>query len=88
MPRSTLTSKGQLTLPKLLRDRLRLEPGDRIDFSVDEDGRLIGVPRRRQAADELAGSLRHLAKARPVTLAEMDRVIRQRSRGARRKPRG
>ena len=36
MPRATLTSKGQLTLPKALRERLRLDTGDWIDFTVDD----------------------------------------------------
>lgn len=37
---STLTSKGQLTLPKAIRDQLRLHPGDKLEFFVREDGRL------------------------------------------------
>jgi len=78
MPRATLTSKGQLTLPKVLRERLRLEAGDRIDFSVDDQGRLIGNPVRRLGDETLAGSLRHLAKETPVDLEEMDRAIRAR----------
>ena len=78
VPRTTLTSKGQLTLPKALRDRLRLEAGDRIDFSVDDKGRLIGVPARKSGPATPAGSLRHLAKRRPVSLEEMDRAIRER----------
>ncbi|HLL26581.1 MAG TPA: AbrB/MazE/SpoVT family DNA-binding domain-containing protein [Xanthobacteraceae bacterium] len=39
--RSTLTSKGQITLPVELRRRWDLKPGDCIDFSLEDDGRVI-----------------------------------------------
>ena len=35
---STITSKGQVTIPKKVRERLRLRSGDRLDFRVAEDG--------------------------------------------------
>lgn len=38
---STLTSKGQITLPIELRRRWDLKPGDRLDFSLDLDGRVV-----------------------------------------------
>ena len=38
---STLTSKGQITLPVELRRRWELKPGDRLDFSLDPDGRVV-----------------------------------------------
>jgi AbrB family looped-hinge helix DNA binding protein len=37
MPSATITSKGQLTLPKAMRDLLRLGAGDRVDFIVRDD---------------------------------------------------
>ncbi len=37
---ATLTSKGQLTVPKAVRDRLRLHPGDKLEFFIRDDGRL------------------------------------------------
>ena len=68
MSRSTLTSKGQLTLPKAIRDRLRLESGDRIDFVVDAKGRLIGIPARKEGPKVDAGSQHHMAKSKPVSV--------------------
>jgi AbrB family looped-hinge helix DNA binding protein len=44
MSTATLTSKGQTTIPKEVRERLNLKPGDRLDFIFDEDGTLRVVP--------------------------------------------
>ena len=38
---STLTSKGQITLPIELRRRWDLKPGDRLDFTLEVDGRVV-----------------------------------------------
>ena len=35
----TVTSKGQVTIPKTVRDRLGINPGSEVDFEVAEDGR-------------------------------------------------
>jgi antitoxin PrlF len=40
-----ITSKGQVTIPKPLRDDLRLEPGSSVEFELAEDGRVFLVPR-------------------------------------------
>jgi AbrB family looped-hinge helix DNA binding protein len=41
---ATVTSKGQITLPKKLREALRLRRGSRIRFRVEPDGALRGEP--------------------------------------------
>lgn len=38
---TTLTSKGQVTIPKKIRETLGLGPGSQVDFDVDEQGRII-----------------------------------------------
>ena len=76
MASSTITSKGQMTIPKAIRDRFHLESGDRVDFVVDDD-RIILVPATRSLAD-LARILP--AAKRRVSLDEMDRAIRTRGR--------
>lgn len=76
MTTSTITSKGQTTLPKEIRDRLGLSPGDRIEYVVEPDGRVILLPATRHI-HELKGILSHLAPKRPVTLEEMDEAIRK-----------
>ena len=41
---ATLTSKGQLTLPKEIRERFGLVAGSRLDFSVDAGGMIVARP--------------------------------------------
>lgn len=75
MPTSTLTSKGQLTMPKEVRERLGVSQGDRLSFRFDHEGRLILEPVGRPPMQRLFGILEHRAHARPVTLEEMDKAI-------------
>jgi antitoxin PrlF len=46
---TTVTSKGQVTIPKPVRDRLGIEPGSSVEFELAADGRvvLIKVDARR-----------------------------------------
>jgi AbrB family looped-hinge helix DNA binding protein len=75
MPASTVTSKGQTTIPKEIRSRLHLKPGDRVEFVVDQDGRVVVLPATVDAA-ELAGILK--SPSRPVTVEEMNQAIHKR----------
>ena len=38
---TTMTSKGQVTIPKRMRDALRLAPGDGVDFNVNQAGQVV-----------------------------------------------
>jgi len=40
---TAVTSKGQVTIPKPIRDRLGIERGDAIEFEVAADGRVVMV---------------------------------------------
>src|SRR5258705_6195629 len=44
MTTATLTSKGQITVPKQVRDQLHLSTGDRVRFLTDGEGRVVMVP--------------------------------------------
>lgn len=44
---ATITSKGQVTLPARLRVRLKLQDGDKVEFYVDHEGRVMMRPRNR-----------------------------------------
>lgn len=77
MPSSSVTSKGQTTIPKPIRDHLRLQPGDRLDFSIDSSGNV-----QLQAAALGLGRLKGLLQGkvrRPVSVAQMNAAIRTRA---------
>ncbi len=48
---STITIKGQVTVPKPIRDALGLVPGSQVDFALDDQGRVVlqraGAPRKK-----------------------------------------
>ncbi len=79
MPSSTLTSKGQVTIPKEIREYLKVRNGDRLDFIVDAEGKVILRPGTRDVR-ELRGILSRRGK-RPVTLEEMEAAILRRGAG-------
>ena len=71
---ATLTSKGQVTIPKQARDTLNLDAGDRVEFIIDDDGRLFILPVTR-SVKTLKGMLPKPAS--PVSLEAMDEAIAQ-----------
>lgn len=40
---TTVTSKGQVTIPKPVRDRLNIKPGSAVDFVLADDGSVVLV---------------------------------------------
>jgi AbrB family looped-hinge helix DNA binding protein len=72
MPTSTVTSKGQVTIPKEVRDALRIGSGDRVAFILREDG---VVEMRPETVDlkDLYGVLKRTGK--PVTIEAMNEAI-------------
>jgi len=44
MKSATITSKGQVTIPKEVRDYLKLEIGSKISFAIDENGTVKIIP--------------------------------------------
>ena len=69
---ATITSKGQVTLPKPIRDRLQLEPGDKIEFLLDDDGRLRVEP-VTASVTQLKGMVPRPGV--PISLEQMDEAI-------------
>jgi AbrB family looped-hinge helix DNA binding protein len=66
---SAITIKGQATIPKPVRDHLRLKPGDRVKFFIHPDGTVVLLPKRPATA--LRGIVRP-SRRKPVTLEAMD----------------
>lgn len=73
MATATITSKGQMTLPKEVRDRLGLHPGDKVDFVFGPDGQLFVKPRTIHV-EQLFGLL-HRTGEKALTLEEIDTGI-------------
>ncbi len=70
---ATVTDKGQVTVPKEIRDRTGIAPGSRLDFEVQEDGTLR-VRILARGADNLFGLVHRPATA-PRSIEEMDEGI-------------
>ncbi|HTV68154.1 MAG TPA: AbrB/MazE/SpoVT family DNA-binding domain-containing protein [Rhizobiaceae bacterium] len=68
-----MTSKGQLTIPKDVRDELGLAPGTRFYVSV-KNGEVIARPKNRKLAD-LAGMLGRPPNGRSLTVEEMNDAV-------------
>ena len=77
MPISTLTCKGQVTVPKAVRERLDLREGDTLEFNVDETGRIVVSPQRRGRG--VCGVLSDFASDEPVSVEAMDQAVRRRA---------
>jgi len=73
MPTATVTSKGQITIPKSVRDELGLRVGDRVAFRTLEDGQVVVEPETVDLRD-LKGILKPSRTG--VTLEDMDAAIR------------
>lgn len=71
MAAATLTTKGRITLPQSVRDRLGLETGDRLEFVETRAGFLV-LPAKRELS-EIKGIVPRSRK--PVTVADMNRAI-------------
>jgi antitoxin PrlF len=72
MSESRMTSKGQITVPKAVRVRLNLKPGDRVLFIVEESGAV-----RMRAANKDISSLRGILPPpkRKATIEEIEASI-------------
>jgi len=57
---SRVTRKGQVTIPKRVRDYLGIEPGSMVDFDVSPDGRIVlikqGAPPEPDRFEKLRGT--------------------------------
>ncbi len=74
---ATLSAKGQITVPKAVREHLGLREGDRIQFHFDRGG-LVHLVAEKAASplQGIIGLLSHLAPAEPVSIEAMNEAIR------------
>ncbi len=74
MSAGTVTSKGQITVPKAIRDVLGVRPGDRLAFRAREDGTVV-VEAETVDVRALRGILK--PKRKGVTVEAMNAAIRR-----------
>ena len=77
MAAATLTSKGQLVIPKAIRDYMHLHPGDRVDFVIQDNGEVVIRPVSIDLR-QLRGILEKPGR-KPVLVSEMEAVVRRRA---------
>jgi AbrB family looped-hinge helix DNA binding protein len=70
---TTMTSKGQITIPSEVRDALNLQPGTRFYVSA-RNGQVVAIPKNRKLMD-LAGILGRPPSGDVLTIAEMNEAI-------------
>ncbi len=82
MERTRLSTKGQIILPKTIRDARAWGPGTEFTVEVSEDGVLLRPARRQPSTtlDEVAGCLRPKNKKKLKTEAQIKDAIEQQVR--------
>jgi AbrB family looped-hinge helix DNA binding protein len=76
MTEAKITTKGQCVVPKKIRDYLRVKPGDKLDFIIQEDGEVYVRPVIEDVR-ELKGLLEKPGR-KPVSLKDMHKAVRKR----------
>jgi len=79
MALTTITSKGQITIPKSIRDSLNLLPGDKVEFVITKTNEVILRPVTKKV-DDVFGLLNAYKKNKPVSVEAMDEAIKQKIR--------
>jgi AbrB family looped-hinge helix DNA binding protein len=76
---TSISGKGQVVIPKQVRDRLQLVPGDRLEVVERPDGILLRRHHRKSAGsfEEITARIRSRMTydGPPVSLEEMDRAV-------------
>ena len=74
---STVTEKGQITIPVAVRRARGIKPGDRIDFQLDDDDRKITLrPRKSLELDDIVGMLGKPPNGRSLSIEEMNDAMK------------
>lgn len=76
MPLATLTSKGQLTIPKEIRDHLNVDSGDKLEFIINADGS-VSIAAKTLDIDDIFGKF---SRKKNISIASMNNTIKQRSK--------
>jgi AbrB family looped-hinge helix DNA binding protein len=72
---ATITSKGQITVPAGIREKLGVKTGDRLHFHLTDSGKLTVTPIRRRSIFERLDELKLPSIGRPVTKEDIDAAV-------------
>lgn len=79
MIKSTVSSKGQITIPLEIRNFLKIQRADKVVFTPLEDGTVL-ISNEKKDASALFGMLKHRKLQKAATLSQMDEAIRKNRR--------
>ena len=80
---TVITSRGQTTVPRNIRERLRLVSGSKVDWRIEEDGTARVIPKTLRPRDVCGWLANKPRKRKKLTLREMDEAIAQAARTGR-----
>jgi antitoxin PrlF len=72
---ATITTKGQITLPKDVRMKLHLETGQKVDFRIDEKSGTLTLAPMNTTVNQVFGMLKAYRQKKPTTVEGMDAGI-------------
>ena len=75
MPKVTMTNKGQITIPKSIRDAFNIKPEDRIEFCINDQGNLVIWPITEDITS-IEGIVDYSGPV--VSVGDMNKVIQKR----------
>lgn len=70
MPTTTITSKGQVTIPKKIREKLDLQPGDVVNFEIETENTIIVRPEK--GSKDKAFGLLYKSAQESLSVEEME----------------
>lgn len=74
MSLSTVTTKGQVTIPKDIRESMVIDAGDKIEFIINAQNDVVIKPITKKAID-VFGQLSQYKKDKPLSIEEMNEAI-------------
>lgn len=77
METGTLSSKGQVTIPKKIREFLKIQTSGKLIFVPLEEGKVL-ITTEQKPANSVFGLLKHRKTKKTVSIKQMDSVIQRR----------
>jgi antitoxin PrlF len=72
---ATITSKGQVTIPSLIRNRLGVKPGDKLTFSIGADGTVSLKVRKQLSILDIARQHPLPRSKTPFTNGDIEKAV-------------